>query len=178
MKETENNLMDKIVSLAKRRGFVFPGSAIYGGLANSWDYGPLGTELKNNIRDWWWKRFVQQRGDMVGLDAAIIMNPEAWKASGHVEGFQDPLVECVKCKRRFRADHAGSECPECGEKTLHKLFTPVGIHFKGPGFYSTDHGSGSRSNGKSKSEPAKDKDSGTKSSETSTKPDKPASSED
>ena len=105
MKETENNLMDKIVSLAKRRGFVFPGSAIYGGLANSWDYGPLGTELKNNIRDWWWKRFVQQRGDMVGLDAAIIMNPEVWKASGHVANFKDAMVDCKQCRARHRADH-------------------------------------------------------------------------
>ena len=106
--------MDKIVSLAKRRGFIYQGSEIYGGLAGTWDYGPLGVELKNNIKNIWWRMFVQDRENMYGLDAAILMNPEAWKASGHVEGFQDPLVECVKCKRRFRADHAGSECPECG----------------------------------------------------------------
>lgn len=99
-----NDLMDKIVSLCKRRGFVFPGSEIYGGLANSWDYGPLGVELKNNLRDWWWKRFVQQRGDMVGLDAAILMNPKVWEASGHISNFSDPLVECKKCHKRFRAD--------------------------------------------------------------------------
>ncbi len=100
-----NELMEKIVSLCKRRGFVFPGSEIYGGLANSWDYGPLGVELKNNIRDWWWKRFVQNRGDMVGLDAAIIMNPKVWEASGHVGGFNDVLIDCKNCKARHRADH-------------------------------------------------------------------------
>jgi len=99
------DLMDKIVSLCKRRGFVFPGSEIYGGLANSWDYGPLGVELKNNIRDFWWKHFVQQREDMVGLDAAIIMNPKVWVASGHVGGFNDVMIDCKKCKVRHRADH-------------------------------------------------------------------------
>lgn len=97
--------MEKIVSLCKRRGFVFPGSEIYGGLANSWDYGPLGVELKNNLRDWWWKRFVQERDDMVGLDAAVIMNPKVWEASGHVKSFSDPLIECKKCHHRFRADN-------------------------------------------------------------------------
>lgn len=100
----QNDLMEKISSLAKRRGFVFPGSAIYGGLANSWDYGPLGVELKNNLRDWWWKKFVQSREDMVGLDAAILMNSKVWEASGHLKEFTDPLVECKNCKRRFRAD--------------------------------------------------------------------------
>lgn len=99
-----NDLMEKIVSLCKRRGFVFPGSEIYGGLANSWDYGPLGVELKNNLRDAWWKRFVQNRADMVGLDAAILMNPKIWEASGHISNFSDPLVECKKCHKRFRAD--------------------------------------------------------------------------
>lgn len=97
--------LDQIVSLSKRRGFVFPGSEIYGGLANSWDYGPLGTEMKNAIRDWWWERFVQKRQDMVGLDAAIIMNPKVWEASGHVSNFNDALVDCKKCKARHRADH-------------------------------------------------------------------------
>lgn len=97
--------METLVSLCKRRGFVFPGSEIYGGLANSWDYGPLGTELKNNIRDWWWKRFVQSRLDMVGIDAAIMMNPKVWEASGHVAGFNDAMVDCKKCKSRHRADH-------------------------------------------------------------------------
>lgn len=97
--------LDVIVSLAKRRGFVFPGSEIYGGLANSWDYGPLGVELKNNLRDWWWERYVQQRDDMVGLDAAIIMNPKVWEASGHLESFNDAQVDCKNCKARHRADH-------------------------------------------------------------------------
>lgn len=101
----DTSLMDKIVSLAKRRGFVFPGSEIYGGLANSWDYGPLGVELKNNLRDWWWQRFVQSRPDMVGLDAAVIMNPEVWQASGHVSNFKDAMVDCKQCRARHRADH-------------------------------------------------------------------------
>lgn len=97
--------MSKIVSLAKRRGFVFPGSEIYGGFANTWDYGPLGAELKNNIKQAWWKRFVQDRADIFGLDAAILMNPKVWEASGHVQGFNDALVDCKKCKQRIRADH-------------------------------------------------------------------------
>ncbi|HET7054942.1 MAG TPA: glycine--tRNA ligase, partial [Thermomicrobiales bacterium] len=97
--------MDKIVALAKRRGFVFPGSDIYGGLANTWDYGPLGTELKNNVKQLWWRTFVQLRRDMVGLDAGILMHPRVWEASGHVVNFNDPLVDCKTCKSRFRADH-------------------------------------------------------------------------
>ena len=105
MKEDKNNLMDKIVSLAKRRGFVFPGSEIYGGLANTWDYGPLGVELKNNIKQLWWNRFVQQRDDMVGLDSAIIMNSKVWEASGHIKNFFDLLSECRKCHHRVRVDH-------------------------------------------------------------------------
>ena len=105
--------MEKIVSLAKRRGFIYPGSELYGGLSGTWDYGPLGVELKNNIKQLWWRMFVQMRDDMAGLDAAILMNPEVWKASGHVQGFSDPLVECKKCKRRFRADQVGETCPEC-----------------------------------------------------------------
>lgn len=114
----EPEQMDAIVSLCKRRGFVYPGSEIYGGLANSWDYGPLGTELKNNIRDWWWQRFVQSRDDMVGLDAAIIMNPKVWEASGHVGSFSDPLVECKNCHQRFRADQIDlkAPCPNCGKE--------------------------------------------------------------
>jgi len=113
----ENNL-DKLVNLAKRRGFVFPGSDIYGGLANSWDYGPLGTELKKNIMDAWWKRFVTSRGDMVGIDAATIMNPKVWEASGHLAEFTDPLVECRSCHTRFRADQidVGKACQNCGQK--------------------------------------------------------------
>ena len=114
--EQNNNLLEKIVSLCKRRGFIFPGSEVYGGLANSWDYGPLGTELKNNISQLWWKRFVQQRDDMVGIDAAIIMNPKVWEASGHVSGFSDPLVECKKCHQRFRDDQIEGKCPNCGNK--------------------------------------------------------------
>lgn len=101
--------LDPIVSLAKRRGFIFPGSEIYGGLANSWDYGPLGVELKNNIKQLWWKRFVQQRDDMVGIDAALIMNPKVWEASGHLSNFSDPLLECKKCHDRKRADHVFEE---------------------------------------------------------------------
>ncbi|MBI4366568.1 MAG: glycine--tRNA ligase, partial [Deltaproteobacteria bacterium] len=96
--------MDTLASLCKRRGFIFPGSDIYGGLANSWDYGPLGAELKRNIIDAWWKRFVTARRDMVALDAAIIMNPKVWEASGHLAEFTDPLVECKKCHTRYRAD--------------------------------------------------------------------------
>jgi glycyl-tRNA synthetase len=96
--------MDQLVSLAKRRGFVYAGSEIYGGLANAWDYGPLGVELKNNIKQLWWKHFVQDRPDVVGLDSAILMNPRVWEASGHVGGFSDPLVDCRVCKTRHRAD--------------------------------------------------------------------------
>ncbi|MCX6723862.1 MAG: glycine--tRNA ligase [Candidatus Staskawiczbacteria bacterium] len=120
--------IEKIVSLCKRRGFIFPGSEIYGGLANSFDYGPLGVELKNNIKNLWWERFVHQRDDMVGIDAALIMNPKVWEASGHLKEFSDPLVECEKCKRRFRADHIDPDyektkkfnksikCPDCQGK--------------------------------------------------------------
>ncbi|RJR13581.1 glycine--tRNA ligase [Candidatus Parcubacteria bacterium] len=106
--------MEKIVSLAKRRGFIYPGSEIYGGLSGTWDYGPLGVALKNNIKNIWWQMFVDGREDVFGVDAAILMNPKAWEASGHVSGFSDPLVECKKCKRRFRADQIGESCPECG----------------------------------------------------------------
>jgi glycyl-tRNA synthetase len=96
--------MEQLVSLAKRRGFVYPGSEIYGGLANAWDYGPLGVELKQNIKRLWWKHFVQERPDVVGLDSAILMNPRVWEASGHVGGFADPLMDCRACKTRHRAD--------------------------------------------------------------------------
>lgn len=110
--------MDVLASLCKRRGFVFPGSDIYGGLANSWDYGPLGTELKRNIVDAWWKRFVTSRRDMVGLDAAIIMNPKVWEASGHLAEFTDPLVECKQCHTRSRADQIDTTrpCTHCGTR--------------------------------------------------------------
>lgn len=96
--------MDQIVGLCKRRGFVFPGSEIYGGLANTWDYGPYGVELKNNVKRMWWKTFVHDREDMVGLDASILMNPRVWEASGHVASFTDPLMDCKKCKERVRGD--------------------------------------------------------------------------
>ena len=110
--------MEKIVALAKARGFVYPGSEIYGGLANTWDYGPLGAELKNNVKKAWWRKFVQESKYNVGLDAAILMNPQTWVASGHVGGFSDPLVDCKSCKSRFRADkliedfHAANGMPE------------------------------------------------------------------
>ena len=102
--ENSKKTMDKIVALCKTRGFIFPGSEIYGGLANSWDYGPLGVEFKNNVKRAWWKKFVQESRYNVGLDSAIIMNPEAWVASGHVGGFSDPLMDCKQCKARHRAD--------------------------------------------------------------------------
>ena len=107
--------MEKIVALSKNRGFVFAGSEIYGGLSNTWDYGPLGVELKNNVKKAWWKKFVQQSPYNVGLDAAILMNPQAWVASGHVGGFSDPLMDCKDCQTRHRADHLIEEqstsCP-------------------------------------------------------------------
>lgn len=121
MKKKENGVtMETIVSLAKRRGFVFPGSDIYGGLANSWDFGPLGVELKNNIKQSWWDTFVRRRSDMVGLDAAVIMNPKVWEASGHTgSGFADPLRECKKCHHRFRSDTIeGDDCPDCGGELM------------------------------------------------------------
>lgn len=100
----KNITMEDIVSLAKMRGYVFPGSEIYGGLSNTWDYGPLGVELKNNVKKAWWKKFVQEKEYNVGIDAAILMNPEVWVASGHVGGFSDPLIDCKACKSRFRVD--------------------------------------------------------------------------
>lgn len=134
--------IEKIVSLCKRRGFIYPGSEIYGGLANSWDYGPLGHALKQNIKNLWWKFFVQERDDMVAIDCAIIMNPKVWEASGHLQNFSDALCECKKCHHRFRADHlleakglvpkydkeeiiipAEVVCPDCGgELTKPKNF--------------------------------------------------------
>jgi len=111
------DLMDTITSLAKRRGIVFPSSEIYGGLRSCWDYGPLGVELKRNVKQAWWRSMVQERTDIVGLDASILMSPKVWETSGHVQGFTDPLVECADCRRRFRADHiTAKQCPECGGK--------------------------------------------------------------
>lgn len=135
--DQKDNLMEKIVSLCKRRGFVFPGSEIYGGLANSWDYGPLGVELKNNIKAAWWDRFVHRRDDMVGLDAALIMSPKVWEASGHLKEFTDPLVECKNCHERFRADQIDlkAACPNCGKKntfTEAKQFNLMLKTFLGP----------------------------------------------
>src|SRR5438034_177659 len=133
------DLMDALTSLAKRRGIVFPSSEIYGGLRSSWDYGPLGVELRRNIRHAWWRSMVQLRDDVVGLEAAIMMSPRVWEASGHVAGFSDPLVECLNCHQRFRADHLpgfhapqsgheedettvdmaqGPRCPNCGNDTF------------------------------------------------------------
>ena len=109
--------MDAVVSLAKRRGIAFPSSEIYGGLRSSWDYGPLGVELKRNIRQAWWRTMVQLREDVVGLEAAIMMSPRVWEASGHVAGFSDPLVECLNCHQRFRADHLpGFHAPQSGHE--------------------------------------------------------------
>ena len=96
--------MEKIVALAKSRGFVYPGSEIYGGLANTWDYGNLGVELKNNVKKAWWQKFIQESPYNVGVDCAILMNPQTWVASGHLGGFADPLMDCKACKERFRAD--------------------------------------------------------------------------
>lgn len=114
----EENIMEKIVSLAKRRGFVFQGSEIYGGLSGTWDFGPLGTKLRENIKNLWKDRFINNREDIFLIESSILMNQKVWEASGHVAGFTDPLSECTKCQRRFRTDHLEdkSKCPECGAK--------------------------------------------------------------
>ncbi len=114
--KTDQNdmVMENLIALCKRRGFIFPGSDIYGGLAGTWDYAPLGLALKNNIKKLWWKRFVDDRDDMYGVDAAILMNQRTWEASGHVGGFADPMVECKKCKKRYRADLLGLQSDEKG----------------------------------------------------------------
>ena len=112
------DLMDTITSLAKRRGIVFQSSEIYGGLRSFWDYGPLGVELKRNVRAAWWRDMVQMRDNVVGLESSIMMSPKVWEASGHLESFTDPLVECLECHQRFRADHLpeSGACPNCGNK--------------------------------------------------------------
>jgi len=111
------DLMNKIVSLTKRRGFVFPSSEIYGGIGGFWDFGPLGVELKNNLKKLWWQTMVQKRDEVYGLDSTIIHNPQVWQASGHTVSFTDPLRECKDCHQRFREDHLkGDKCPECGGK--------------------------------------------------------------
>ena len=114
----KNDLMDRVVNLAKRRGLVFPSSEIYGGFRSTWDYGPLGVLLKRNVKDAWWRSMVQLRDDVVGLDSAILMAPKVWEASGHVATFTDPLVDCRNCKERFRADQLpeSGACPNCGMK--------------------------------------------------------------
>lgn len=131
--------MEDIVSLCKRRGFIYQGSEIYGGLSGTWDYGPLGVTLKRNIMNLWWKTFVDDREDMFGVDAAILMNQKVWQASGHVDTFTDPLVECKECKARFRADQIDtSKCPNCGKsntfgeaRQFNMMFqTVVGPNFK------------------------------------------------
>jgi len=140
--KTSPELMDKIVSFTKRRGFIFPGSEIYGGLAGTWDYGPLGTELKNNIRAAWWKMFVHERSDMYGLDSAILMNAKVWEASGHIKEFADPMIDCKECKSRFREDHLREgkygevktvdgkpACPVCGKTNLTEA-RPFNMMFK------------------------------------------------
>jgi len=113
-----------IANLCKRRGFIFQSSEIYGGIGSTWDYGPLGVELKKNVKDQWWKSMVYDRDDVEGLDASILMNPETWKASGHVASFADMMVDCKECKKRFRIDNLdGTKCPECGgELTEPKSF--------------------------------------------------------
>ncbi|MFO8009997.1 MAG: glycine--tRNA ligase [Dehalococcoidia bacterium] len=126
--------MEKLVSLCKRRGFVFQSSEIYGGLSSTWDYGPLGVELKNNVKTAWWQSVVRERDDMVGLDSAILMHPEIWVASGHADTFTDPLVDCRNCRQRFRADDLQANiCPECGgELTESRMFNLMFRTFMGP----------------------------------------------
>ncbi len=128
--------MEEIVSLCKRRGFIFQSSEIYGGMAGAWDYGPLGVELKNNIKRAWWKSVVQGRDDMVGMDTSILMHPQVWVASGHVATFADPMVDCRSCQARFRADEIeGDVCPNCGAKgqlTEPRMFNLLFKTFAGP----------------------------------------------
>jgi len=126
--------MDKIVSLCKRRGLIFPSSEIYGGLASCWDYGPMGVELKRNVKDAWWKAVVHERDDVAGLDTSIMMHPGVWAASGHIDSFTDPLVECKSCHLRWRADTVeGKKCPKCGgELTEPRMFNLMFKTFMGP----------------------------------------------
>ena len=126
--------MEKIVSLCRRRGFIFPSSEIYGGLSSCWDYGPLGVELKRNIKEAWWRSVVQERDDIVGLDTSILMHPQVWAASGHLDGFTDPLVECQKCHMRWRQDDlTGNSCPSCGgELSESRMFNLMFKTFMGP----------------------------------------------
>ncbi len=135
-------VMEKVVALCKRRGFVFPSSEIYGGINACWDYGPLGVRLKNNVKRIWWRSMTQMRDDIEGLDAAILMAPRVWEASGHIENFTDPLVDCKQCKSRFRADELPNDptdpatpCPRCGNRgtlTAPRLFNLMFKTFMGP----------------------------------------------
>jgi len=133
-KKATDELMDKLVSLCKRRGFVFPSSEIYGGINACWDYGPLGAEMKRNLKDFWWREMVHRRDDIEGLDAAILMHPQVWVTSGHVAEFSDPLVDCKQCKARFRADEMTAKtCPNCGgELTDPRQFNLMFKTFMGP----------------------------------------------
>jgi glycyl-tRNA synthetase len=124
MPVAESSLMEKLVALTKRRGFLFQSSEIYGGLNGAWDYGPLGVELKRNVKDAWWRAMVRDRDDVVGLDTAILMHPMAWKASGHVDGFADPMVDCKKCKKRFRVDELDPEYETTGKAPTHHTADP------------------------------------------------------
>jgi glycyl-tRNA synthetase len=126
--------MDTIVSLSRRRGFIFPSSEIYGGLSSCWDYGPLGVELKRNVKEAWWRAVVQERDDIVGLDSSILMHPKVWEASGHLERMVDPLVECKNCHLRWRQDELkGDRCPSCGgELTPARMFNVMFKTFMGP----------------------------------------------
>ncbi len=126
------DLMEKIVALCKRRGFVFPGSEIYGGLANTWDFGPVGVELLNNLKSLWWKKFVQEREDVIGISSGILMNPKTWEASGHLKSFTDPLIECRVCHLRFRADQEELRTHEHKEFTKPKDFNLMFKTFVGP----------------------------------------------
>lgn len=132
--KSNSNVMEKLVSLCKRRGFIFQSSEIYGGVNSCWDYGPLGVEMKRNIKELWWRSMVYERDDIEGLDASILMHPRVWHASGHVENFTDPLVDCKKCKMRFRADSvSGMNCPECGgELTEARQFNLMFKTYMGP----------------------------------------------
>jgi glycyl-tRNA synthetase len=135
MAAPSSDLMSTIVSLSKRRGFIFQSSEVYGGLNSCWDYGPLGVELKRNVKDAWWRSMVTNRRNIVGLDAAILMHPKVWEASGHLAGFTDPLVDCKSCKERFRADHLDNleKCPKCGgQLTEVRKFNLMFKTFMGP----------------------------------------------
>jgi len=132
---TNNNIMDKIVSLCKRRGFIFQSSEIYGGLNSCWDYGPIGVELKRNVKNAWWDYMIHKRDDIVGVDCSILMAPQVWEASGHLQNFTDPLVDCKECKKRWRQDKLNdpTKCPECsGELTEARQFNLMFKTFIGP----------------------------------------------